>query len=226
MIKWLLDEFLLILLLNIPYDCVKFISYASYRNNHRNEVKFWPKIKILVALDIKNWGFQLKRVGRGSRDKKMQENLEKLTVDHDRWPLTRRSTGWGTGRSVRRGWEFKKPPARFISPIFASRACHPFTSLLPEDSLVRFRTDCRLKTWFWDGFGLGFWFETQVFTSWEHFFPAPCVSGLFSSISRCGPAFFTCVPTQSARLAFYLWKINFWKKVGVVTYFIFILKGK
>ena len=85
MIKWLLDEFLLILYLNIPYDCMKFISYASYRNNPRKEVQFWPKIKILVALDIKNWGFQLKRVGGGSRDKKMQENLEKLTVDHDCW---------------------------------------------------------------------------------------------------------------------------------------------
>ena len=42
----------------------------------------------------------------------------------------------------------------------------------------------------------------------------------------CGPAFFTCVPTLSTRLAFYLWKIIFWKKVGVATYFIFILKGK
>ena len=29
----------------------------------------------------------------------------------------------------------------------------------------------------------------------------------------CGPAFFTCAPTRSARLAFYLWKINFWKKL-------------
>ena len=166
MIKWLLDEFLLILLLNIPYDWVKFISYASYRNNHRKEVKFWPKIKIPVALDIKNWGFQLKRAGGGSRDKKMQENLENLTVD--RWP---------GGRPVRRGWEFKTPPARFIFPIFASRACHPFTSLLPEEFLARFRTDCRLRTWFWDGFGLGFWFETQGFSFWGRLFSAPSSQG-------------------------------------------------
>ena len=40
------------------------------------------------------------------------------------------------------------------------------------------------------------------------------------------PAFFTCTPTRSVRLVFYLWKINFLKKVGVATYFIFILKGK
>ena len=154
MIKWLLDEFLLILLLNIPYDCVKFISYASYRNNHRKEVKFWPKIKIPVALDIKNWGFQLKRVVGGSQDKKMQEKLQK------NWPLTMSLT---IDQAVDRFVEaenLKRPRARFISPIFASRACRPFTSLLPEDSLARFRTDCRLRTWFWDGFGLGFWFET------------------------------------------------------------------
>ena len=110
MIKWLLDEFLLILLLNILYDCVKFISYASYRNNHRKEVKFWPKIKILVALDIKNWGFQLKMAGEGSREKKMQQSFEKLIVDHDHWPLTMQSTGWATGRPVCRGWEFKTLP--------------------------------------------------------------------------------------------------------------------
>ena len=42
---------------------------------------------------------------------------------------------------------------------------------------------------------------------------------------NCGPAFFTCAPTRSARLAFYSWKIIF-GKVGVATYFIFILKGK
>ena len=27
----------------------------------------------------------------------------------------------------------------------------------------------------------------------------------------CGPAFFTCVPTRSARFTFYFWKINFGK---------------
>ena len=82
MIKWLLDEFLL----NIPYDCMNFISYASYRNTLRKKVKFWPKIKIPLALDIKNWGFQLKMVGGGSRDKKKQKEIETLTID--RWLLT------------------------------------------------------------------------------------------------------------------------------------------
>ena len=77
MIKWLFDEFLL----NIPYDCMNFISYASYGNTLRKKVKFWPKIKIPLALDKKNWGFQLKRVEGRSRDKKKHKKLE-------HWPLT------------------------------------------------------------------------------------------------------------------------------------------
>ena len=148
MIKWFLDEFLLILLLNIPYDCVKFISYASYRNNPRKEVKFWLKNKILVALDIKNWGFQLKRAGGGSRDKKVQQNLEKLIVD--RWP---------GGQLVPRGWEFKKPPRASFLTFFSSKACRPFTSLLPEyhfgqildrlqdENLILRRLEVRVLIW-------------------------------------------------------------------------------
>ena len=105
MIKWLLDEFLLILLLNIPYDCVKFISYASYRNNHRKEVKFWPKIKIPMTLDIKKMGISTEKgMGKITR----QENARKFGKI-DRWPLTMRSIDWGTNRPVRRGWEFKWP---------------------------------------------------------------------------------------------------------------------
>ena len=91
---------------------------------------------------------------------------------------------WPGGRPVRRGWEFKTPLAYFISPIFSSRACRPFTSLLPEDFLARFQTDCRLKTWFCDEFELGFWFETQGFTFWERLLSALRISGLFSSISK------------------------------------------
>ena len=37
-----------------------------------------------MALDIKNWGFQLNRADGGSRDKKKQQNFGKLTVDHNR----------------------------------------------------------------------------------------------------------------------------------------------
>ena len=95
-----------------------------------------------------------------------------------------RATGWGTGRPICRAWEFKTSPTRFIYPIFASTACRPFISLLPEEILAKFRTVCRLRTWFWDGFRLGFWFETQGFTSSGHLLSSPCVSGLFSFISR------------------------------------------
>ena len=45
-----------------------------------------------MALDIKNWGFQLKRAGGGSQDKKTQEKLENVTVDQAIDRLGNRST--------------------------------------------------------------------------------------------------------------------------------------
>ena len=50
--------------------------------------QFQPKIKILLTLGIKNWGFQLKRVGRGSKNEKMHRSwkVKLLTA------LTRQST--------------------------------------------------------------------------------------------------------------------------------------
>ena len=42
---------------------------------------------------------------------------------------------------------------------------------------------------------------------------------------HCGPAFFTCVPTQSTRLAFIWWKINFWKSRSHHLFY-FYFKGK
>ena len=93
MILWLLDEFLL----NMPHNCMKFTSFASYRNTLRKKVKFWPKIKILLALSIKNWGFQLKRAGGGSWDKEMHKNRSVDRVDH-----------WPGGRSV------EEPVDRFL----------------------------------------------------------------------------------------------------------------
>ena len=103
----------------------------------------------------------------------MQQNLEKLTVD--RWP---------SGRPVRQGWEFKTPPARLISHISSSRACRPFTYLLPEAILGWFLVWLKAWTHFWDGFELGFWFETQGFSFWERFLSAPRVSGLFQLLLR------------------------------------------
>ena len=61
---------------------MNFISYASYRNTLRKKVKFCPKIKIPLALDIKIWGFQLKKVGEGSQDKKKHKKNGALIVDH------------------------------------------------------------------------------------------------------------------------------------------------
>ena len=59
------------------------------------------------------------------------------------------------------------------------------------------------------------------------YFPDPCsLSG--HNLAICGPAFFTCVPTRWARLVFccYCWKTILKKRLGVATYFCFILKGK
>ena len=121
-----------------------------------------------------------------------QENARKFGKI-DRWPCSWPLTvdRWLEDRPVEEpvdrfvGAEnLKRPPARFISPIFSSRACRSFTSLLPKDFLARFQTDCRLRTWFWDRFELGFWFGTQGFTSWERLLSAPCISRLFSSISE------------------------------------------
>ena len=170
MIKWLLDEFLLILLLIIPYDCVNFISFASYRNNHRKEVKFWPKIKIPTALDIKNWGFQLKRAGGGSWDKKMQQIFKK--IDRWPWPLT-------ADQAVRRAGNLKHPLPRFISHIFSSIAWRPFTYLLPEAILGWILDWLKAWTCFWDRFELGLGFETQGFSLWERLLFALRASGLF-----------------------------------------------
>ena len=62
----------------------------------------------------------------------------------------------------------------------------------------------------------------------DRWFHDICPSDLSRTWCHCGPAFFTCVPTRSARLAFYLFVKNwfFEKKVGVATYFIFIFEGK
>ena len=45
-------------------------------------VKFQPKIKILLALGIKNWGLQLKRVGGGSQNEKVHKKLKIQNIDH------------------------------------------------------------------------------------------------------------------------------------------------
>ena len=124
------------------------MSYASYRHILREMVKFWPKIKIPLALDIKNWGFQLKMAMAGSQDKKKHKKLE-------HWPLTKRSIGSWTGRPVRRGWEFKEPPTLYFlhySPPFLQGSSH-FRFQRPI--WARSWTKCRPWSGFWDDQRLG-----------------------------------------------------------------------
>ena len=65
-----------------------------------------------MALDIKNWGFQLKMAEGGSRDKKKQQKFGKLTVDQ------------AVDRFVRAG-NLKRPPP-------PSSALHFLTFSPPE----------------------------------------------------------------------------------------------
>ena len=45
-------------------------------------VKSRPKIKIPLALGIKNWGFQLKKAGGGSQNEKMCNFEKSKVIDH------------------------------------------------------------------------------------------------------------------------------------------------
>ena len=115
-----------------------------------------------MALDIKNWGFQLKRAGEdhGTR-------ILKKIGKCNRWPLTKRSTGWGTGRPVRRGWEFKRPlRVSFFhcSPLFledSSSSClqRPVWAIPWTDFRLwsDFLHDFEARVSSLDGFGFWIW---------------------------------------------------------------------
>ena len=60
----------------MPIDYLNFISYASYRTSYidiylENGQFFLPKIKIPLALGIKNWEIQLKKAWKGLRNEKV-----------------------------------------------------------------------------------------------------------------------------------------------------------
>ena len=73
---------------------MKFISYASYRNNPKKEVKFLVKIKILVALDIKKLGISTEK-GRGRITRQENAKFGPLIVDQ----VVDRLRNWSTGSS-------------------------------------------------------------------------------------------------------------------------------
>ena len=138
--------------LNIPYDCMNFISYASYRNTLRKMVKFWPKIKIPLALDIKNWGFQLKRARWGSRDEKMHKNRSV-----DRW----------LGGSL--GCHFKNPSSTsflHVFPLVLQGLCRFSYPKVIFDAITAFwevQIDFwRLGLWIWD-LELRIWTSSPLF---------------------------------------------------------------
>ena len=71
MIKGLLDEFLL----NIPYDCMNFISYASYRNNLRKKGQILTKNQNSLGIGHQNLGISTEK---GRRRITRQENAKNL----------------------------------------------------------------------------------------------------------------------------------------------------
>ena len=131
--------------MNTPYDCMNFMSYASYRHILRKMVKFWQKtIKIPLALDKKNWGFQLKRPGGGSQDEKMHKNQ---SVDC-----------WPGGRPVRWGVALNTP----LAPHFFTCFLWFFKGCIISTAQKRFLTTLQhfkgfrfdfwdLRFHFWDG---------------------------------------------------------------------------
>ena len=58
--------------MNTPYDYINFMSYASYKPLLRK----WSRTKnqIPLALNIKNWGIQLKKVEEWSKNEKVRKN--------------------------------------------------------------------------------------------------------------------------------------------------------
>ena len=65
----MLNEFLM----NIPFDGINFMSYASYRHLLR-KWSILDQNQIALALSIKNCGIQLKKVGDDQKMKKRTKN--------------------------------------------------------------------------------------------------------------------------------------------------------
>ena len=113
---------------------------------------------MLSLVNTKNGDFNWKGEGRITRQGKGQKSLR-----WPRWPGAKRSTGWLTGRPVRRAENLKRFPRLSFSPISsgASRLLPfqlPWRDFLRHYSLLR-RTDLIVESrvfGFWDS-GLRIW---------------------------------------------------------------------
>ena len=87
--------------------------------------------------------------------------------------MTRRSTGWGTSRSVRQGWEFKRPPRvsffhyslPFLEDSLSSRLQRPVWAIPWTDFKLwsDFLRDFEARVSSLDGFGLRIWTGSSLF---------------------------------------------------------------
>ena len=139
-------------------------------------VKFWPKVKISFALGIKNWGFQLKRVGEGSENKKMHKMWKVKPVDR----IDQAIDQTRTSRPIHRDWGFKKDSRASFSPLFSSISSGFFTFRFLEMVLSKVWTNWRL----WIGF-LGR-LEARVLTLECILFLPHVTVGFFSISTRLG----------------------------------------
>ena len=155
-----------------------------------------------MALDIKNWGFQLKRAGGGSRDKNTQKNwkMKTLTVDQ----AVDRFVGAGSLKGPRASVFFSLfsgiPRRPFIFPpsgISLGYSLDRFQVL--ECSLTRF--EARVSSL--DGFGLRILTGSSLFA--RHlliFSPFPRAEGFL------GLVFSLCLLASVLQAYFHFWILD------------------
>ena len=151
------------------------IAWISYHLHHIEIIigkrsNFDQKSKFPRHWTSKIGDFNWKGQGEDHETRKCNKFFKK--IDRWPWPLT-------ADQAVRRAGNLKHPFPRFISHIFSSIACRPFTYLLPEAILGWILDWLKAWTCFWDRFELGLGFETQGFSLWERLLFALRASGLF-----------------------------------------------
>ena len=135
-------------LMYMPIDYLNFMSYTSYKTSYRYILRKWsillPKIKIPLALSIKNWGNQLKKAWRGwwNGNVRKKEKSEALIA------LTRQLIRWGPVSRFVRNENFKSL-LRFIFYIVSSILQAILLVLASRDW---FQCGLDRLTWFWKRF--------------------------------------------------------------------------
>ena len=150
------------------YDCINFISYASYSNPLENRSIFDQKSKFPWHWTSKIGDFNWKELGRIT-GQEYSKKLENVTVDH--WP-SGRPVEEPVDRFVGVG-NLKGPRASVFFSLFSAIPQNRSSSRLQRSVWVIPRTDLRFWSVFWrdfearvsslDGFGLRIWTGCSLF---------------------------------------------------------------